>query len=93
LTVSFDPEYDTPEVMRRYGRRYVEPGAFGEWIFATGSPEDIRAIADWFGLSYWKESDQFVHSLVTALVGPDGRLVRLYSGNEWTPEEVLVEFR
>jgi len=93
LTVSFDPEYDTPEVMRRYGRRYVAPGAFGEWIFATGSPEEIREIAEWFGLSYWKESDQFVHSLVTALVGPEGRLVRLYPGNEWTPEEVLAEFR
>lgn len=93
LTVSFDPEYDTPEVMRRYGRRYVRPEAFGEWMFATGSPEETRAIAGWFGLSYWKESDQFAHSLVTALVGADGKLERLYAGNDWTPEQVLAELR
>lgn len=93
LTVSFDTENDTPEVLRKYARRYMNPAAFDEWEFATGSPEEIKEITSYFGLSYWKESGQIIHSLVTALIGPDGRLVRLYPGNEWTASQILADFR
>lgn len=93
LTISFDTENDTPEVLRKYGRRYMNAEAFNEWEFATGSPEEIKEITSYFGLSYWKESDQIIHSLVTALIGPDGKLVRLYLGNEWTASQILKEFR
>jgi protein SCO1/2 len=91
LTVSFDTENDTPEALRKYGRRYMNPAAFNEWEFATGSPGEIKAITSFFGLSYWKESGQIIHSLVTALVGPDGKLVRLYLGNKWTASQILQE--
>jgi protein SCO1/2 len=93
LTVSFDTENDTPEVLRKYGRRYMNPAAFEEWEFATGSPEEIKEITSYFGLSYLKESGQIIHSLVTALIGPNGKLVRLYLGNEWTSSQILAEFR
>ena len=89
LTVSFDTEHDTPEVLRKYGRRFMNPPAFDEWEFATGTPEQIRDITSYFGLSYSKESGQIIHSMVTALIDPDGKLIALYLGNRWTPSEIL----
>jgi protein SCO1/2 len=93
LTVSFDTEYDTPAVLREYARRYMNPPDFGAWEFATGSPEDIKNIAGHFGLIYRKESGQITHSLVTALIGADGKLKQIFQGNEWTPSLVLNAFR
>ena len=89
LTVSFDAQYDTPEVLREYAQRYMNPVRFDRWEFATGTEDQVRKITGYFGLVYERESNQIVHSLVTALIGPDGRLVRLYLGNEWRPEEVM----
>jgi cytochrome oxidase Cu insertion factor (SCO1/SenC/PrrC family) len=31
------------------------------------------------------------HSLRTAVIGPDGRVVKMIAGNEWTPSELLKE--
>ena len=93
LTVSFDTEYDTPAVLREYASRYMAPTDFGAWEFATGSSEEIKKITGYFGLIYRKESGQIEHSLVTALIGPDGRLKHIYRGNQWTPRQVLAEFR
>jgi protein SCO1 len=93
LSISFDTDFDTPAVLREYGARYLNPISFKDWEFATGSPEEIKKIASYFGLSYWKESGQIVHSLVTALIGPDGTLQRLYQDNTWAPKKILAEFR
>jgi protein SCO1 len=93
LTVSFDSEFDTPAVLRSYAERYMNPVKYQDWEFATGSPEEIKKITSYFGLSYWKESGQIVHTLVTALIDSNGKLLRLYKGKEWTPDQVLSEFR
>jgi protein SCO1 len=93
LTVSFDTEHDTPAVLKEYARRYMNPPAFGEWEFATGSPEEIKKITSYFGLTYWPEAGQITHNLVTTLIGPDGKLLRLYQGNQWKPAQVLADLR
>jgi protein SCO1/2 len=88
LSVTIDPVYDTPKVLRSYGGGYTEKygtETFERWEFATGDPDEIRRLATFFGLAYKEEKDQIVHSLRTALVGPDGRLVKIYRGNEWKP--------
>ncbi|MEJ2246128.1 MAG: copper-binding protein [Acidobacteriota bacterium] len=91
LTVSFDSEYDTPAVLRKFAQRYMNPLDFQSWEFATGSWDEIRKITGHFGLIFRKEKNQIVHSLVTALIGPDGRLVKIYLHNDWKPEEVLSQ--
>jgi protein SCO1 len=93
LTVSFDTEFDTPAVLQDYAKRYMVPVNYQAWEFATGSPEEIKKITGYFGLTYWKESGQITHNLVTALIGPDGKLLRLYKGKDWVPKEVLAEFK
>jgi len=94
LSISIDPEFDTPAVLRAYGRNYA--GAlhpFDQWEFATGTPEQVRKVAEFFGLRYWTDSGQIVHSLVTALIGPDGKVVQVYRGNDWQPAQVTSDLR
>lgn len=91
LSISIDPEYDTPEVLRKYARNYaaeVDPG-LQHWTFASGSPEQVRRVADYFGLSYEPQSGQIVHSLRTAILDKDGRIAFLYRGNDWKPGDAV----
>jgi len=77
-------------VLHEYGARYagsIDPD-FARWQFATGSPEEVRKAADFFGLSYNQNQGQFVHTLRTVLIGPGGNIAKVYSGNEWKPAEV-----
>jgi protein SCO1/2 len=93
LSVSIDPEHDTPAVLREYGKRYVgrvDP-KFQHWEFASGSPDEVRKLADFFGLAYNTQDGQIVHSLRTALIGPDGKVLAIYSGNDWKPEDVAAK--
>lgn len=100
LTISFDPEYDTPKVMRSYGAshtgRYADE-KFEHWEFATGSADEVKRIAEFFGLRYFKDSstgeEQVMHSLRTAVIDPHGKLFKLYRGNEWKPAEVAADLR
>jgi protein SCO1/2 len=92
LSVTLDPEYDRPEVLKAYGAAYAG-GEFKDWDFATGDPAEVRRFAEFFGLVYKAEGGQVTHSLRTAVVAADGRLVKIYRGNEWKPEEVLSDLR
>jgi protein SCO1/2 len=100
LSISFDPEYDTPKVLRSYGAAYTgkyTDETFAHWEFASGSVDEVKGIAQFFGLRYYKDSqsaeDQVIHSLRTAIIGPDGKIVKVYRGNEWKPSEVLKELQ
>jgi len=96
LSISIDPEYDKPAVLRSYGLECVgksRGNPFEHWEFASGTPEQVRQVAGFFGLSYWNERGQIVHALVTALVGPDGKVRKVYPGNQWQPAEVLADLR
>jgi protein SCO1/2 len=94
LSISIDPGEDTPAVLRSYGKPYVgriDP-KFQHWEFGTGSPAEVRKAADFFGLSYNQKDGQIVHSLSTVLIGKDGKVVKVYSGNAWKPEDVAADF-
>ena len=92
LSVTLDPEFDKPEVLRRYGATYAG-GKFDTWDFATGDPSEVRRFAEFFGLMYSVESGQLIHSLRTAVVTPDGKLYKLYRGNEWKTADVLKDLK
>lgn len=99
LSITVDPEYDTPQVLRKYAANESAAHSnnvrqnFAHWELATGSREQVKAAAAYFGMQYWPEGDQIIHSLRTALIGPDGRLVKLYAGNEWKPQNILEDLR
>ncbi len=94
LSISIDPEYDKPAVLRAYALDVADnPHPFDHWEFASGAPDQVRKVAEFFGLKYWTEGGQIVHALVTALVGPDGKVVKIYRGNDWQPADVLADLR
>jgi protein SCO1 len=86
VSVTIDPEFDRPEILKSYAARYT-PNQAG-WAFATGAPEQIDEICTALGLSRQAEGGLISHNLSTALIGPDGRLVHIWKSNVWTPFEV-----
>ena len=98
LSISFDPENDTPEKLRSYGLGYMGKGAtdLGVWQLAVGSDAEVRKIADFFGLRYEVDATdktQINHSLRTAVISPDGKVTKIFAGNEWTPNALLAEMQ
>jgi len=91
LSISVDPEYDTPKVLREYAIAHDADTA--HWEFATGSKDQVKQVATYFGMQYWQDGDQVVHSLRTAIIAPDGKLAKLYRGSDWKPTELATELR
>jgi len=97
LCVSFDPEHDTPERLRAYGVTYIgsdAKSAFAHWDFGVPEKPVLFEMAKFFDLGMTSEVDSTItHTLSTTLIGPDGKVVRFYPGNEWTPEQVLADVK
>jgi protein SCO1/2 len=93
LSISIDPEHDKPAALRSYGQRYVGgvDATFQHWQFASGSPEQVRQAANFFGLAYNTKDGQIVHGLSTVLIGKDGKVLKVYSGNSWKPDDIAAE--
>jgi protein SCO1/2 len=97
LCVSFDPEHDTPPRLRAYAATYIgsdAPAAFAHWDFAVPTQQVLPEMAKFFDLGFTNESDSSItHTLSTTLIGPDGKVVRFYPGNEWTPAQLTADLR
>jgi protein SCO1 len=96
LSVSFDPAHDTPAVLKAFRDPFLKgvPGVVpGHWRFATGTLDEIKEFAGFFGLTYLKTGDQFVHSLATAVIAPDGRLFSIRRGNDWEAKELVENLK
>ncbi len=96
LSVSFDVEFDRPEVLEAYGSAFVKDrglGPFARWKLATGTKDAVGRLGQFFGLVFFKEDGEFAHSMVSVVIGPDGKLVRELSGNDWDLAEGLAALR
>jgi protein SCO1/2 len=90
MTVSFDPEFDKPDVLKAYSQNYqANPD---RWTFATGSVADITALGSKFGLTFWRdETGSISHNLRTLVIDASGCVQNIITGNEWTPDELVAE--
>jgi protein SCO1/2 len=94
LTISFDTKHDTPDVLRAFGKPFQKTAKpFTHWTLATGKDEAIRTLGGALELDYVEENRTFTHNLRTAVLDPEGKLRRLFRGNEWTPEELVAELK
>jgi protein SCO1 len=94
LSISIDPSYDTPQVLRSYGAAHTEryeAETFEHWEFASG--QQVKDAAQFFGLQYFADQDQIIHSLRTVIITPEGKVAKVYTNNEWKPEEVVTELK
>ncbi len=88
VSITLDPQFDTPAVLKTYGEHYGADSKF--WRFATGDPAEIERLRKAFAVFSERKSAALLdHSLATALVGPDLRVLAIWRGNRWKPAEVL----
>lgn len=90
VSITVDPAFDTPAVLRKHA---AELGANpAVWTFLTSEEPDAKAFAGSLGVFVSRgHGDQgaIVHNLRTAIVDPQGRLAKIYDGNDWTPDQIL----
>ncbi len=97
LSVSFDPEHDTPERLRAYGAQYIgsdAKSAFAHWNFAVPDKPVLTQMARYFDVGITAGPEETItHTLSTTLIGRDGKVVHFYPGNDWTPEQVVADMK
>ena len=86
LTITFDPERDTPEALASYASRWQ--ANLAGWHFLTGSSADIRRVCGFFGQEAFADEGLMNHSLHTVVIGRTGTLVANIEGNQFTPEQL-----
>jgi protein SCO1/2 len=86
VTVTFDPERDTPEVLATYAAQWQADGKV--WRFLTGPVRDVRRVCGLFGVEAFADEGLMDHSLHTVVIGRDGRLVANIEGNQYTSEQL-----
>jgi protein SCO1/2 len=77
LSITLDPNYDTPEVLSRYAKLWRPQLG---WHFLTGTEAGIRFVANRLGLIYWPEEGVITHNSTIGLIGRQGRLAALVEG-------------
>lgn len=91
LSVTFDPEHDTPEVLAQYATTWTKDQT--GWHFLTGSAADIQKVCSRLRVSASQDEGFMTHSLHTAIIDRRGRLAANLEGNEYTAKQLgdLVE--
>jgi protein SCO1/2 len=90
ISLSFDPEHDTPEVLRKHAqiRGAVPP----LWSYAVATHPELAKIAAPLGLVFGPDGTDIAHNLCTAVIDPRGKLARLEVGtqpNRWETADFL----
>jgi protein SCO1/2 len=86
LTVTFDPQRDTPEALAAYASQWKP--APGTWHFLTGPVDDVRKVCALFGVEYYPDEGLMNHSLRTVVIDRTGTLVANIEGNSYAPEQL-----
>ena len=86
LTITFDPERDTPEALAAYASQWkADPKT---WHFLTGPVADVRKVCALFGVEYFPDEGLMNHTLRTAVIDRGGTLVASIEGNTYSPEQL-----
>jgi protein SCO1/2 len=91
LAVTLDPDFDTPQVLDAYARAMQADPA--RWQFVTGAAAEIQRLSRAFAIHVERNGVLLDHTLATAVVGQDGRVIEIWRGNGWTAEEVVSTLR
>jgi protein SCO1/2 len=97
LSISFDPTYDTPTVLRSYGGAHTGQftnETFKHWDFAAPTVADLPKLEHYFDVGVTPGDDKTLnHSLATALIGKDGKVIAFYPTNDWVVADVLEKVK
>ena len=85
LSVTFDPINDQPEVLANYARTW---NADPNWHFLTGALPEVRRVCNMFGVNFWPDEAELMHSLHTVIIDRQGRLAANLEGNQFTVRQL-----
>src|ERR1051325_5189298 len=94
VTVGFDPAVDTPPVLKKHAKELNAD--LRRWTFLTGDRDEIDRFAARFGVAVSRAPNDprdITHNLRTVIIDADGKLAKTYTGNDWTPEQLLADLR
>ena len=92
LTMTLDPAYDTPKVLKPFATGAGADPA--RWTFLTAQPAEAATFMEQFGILVERDPSnevQITHNLRTAVIGADGRLKTVHTGNRWLPDELVAD--
>ena len=92
VTLTLDPAFDTPAVLKPHAEALNADTRV--WSFLTGDPAEVKDFSAAFGIYVegdQQHPEQITHNLRTAVIDPDGRLVKVQSGNSWTPAQLVAD--
>ena len=78
ISLSFDPEHDTPDLLRKHAQ--VRGATPPLWSYAVASHAELAKIGVPLGLFYQPGDSEIAHNLCTAVIDPRGKLARLEVG-------------
>jgi protein SCO1 len=87
LSISFDPEFDTPQVLSAYAGAFRGTNA-AHWLFADATTNTLARLAPCLGLMVMRQDDNISHNLRTVVLDSQGRLFRQFNGNQWTAQQL-----
>jgi len=90
VSVTFDPENDTPDVLKAYAAKH---SLRGNRFYLVGDSTNTARLTSAFGIFTTFATDQIIHNLQTAIIGPDGEIKAMFSGNKWTVDELVAKLR
>jgi protein SCO1 len=92
LSITIDPKFDTPAILKNYAAQYHSDPK--HWSYLTGELIDITAIAEQFGLLFYRPDPNqpagINHNLRTVILTAGGKVHKIIPENTWKPEEVTA---
>jgi len=89
ISVSFDPAFDSPEILQHYGQSYGYDPA--HWSFFTGPPDKIAALARGAGVQYEADDGTINHNFRTLIVDPQGHLQMIFPTSGDLSDQIVSE--
>jgi protein SCO1/2 len=92
LSISFDPGFDTPEILTGYGKFYRGESA-DRWLFAVASTNTLAGLAPKVDLNFWRENGSISHNLRTVVLDGTRKIAHQFDGNDWTAQQLADAIR
>jgi protein SCO1/2 len=91
IAVTIDPNYDTPAVLKAYGEKlHIDQN---QWLFANAGEQATHKFSREFGYSAAGKAPDISHNMRTAVIAPDGKLLKMYIGSAWRPTDFADALR
>jgi protein SCO1 len=89
LSISFDPEFDSPEALKAYGQCYQYDPA--HWSFLTGPVDKIRELARRTGVTMQNRDGVINHNFRTLIIDASGRLQMIFPTSGDLSDQIVAE--